>query len=245
MSTTNDIILEGASGGRDDNRVCSFTVPYLAKNIGELLTVGGGAYHGLMETGRAWQAIDDGSGGYIVTVQYKGYTEDEEPDPEETEQWSLDFDFAEEPIESHPKIADIKAKYGAYYEESGGPLRFSETMPKGAKSSSGLSGKGKLKAGDHNPMHGVSTYAVMTARVTRVWSSRNIPANAVNDIGRVYENIPDAPNGINKIDFGDRNWMAMPPKIAQNGDVWRIQNEWMLSAVGGWVEEVYEKASKQ
>ena len=74
--STNDIILEGASGGRDDNRVCSFTVPYLAKNIGELLTVGKGPYHGLMETGRSWQAIDDGSGGYIVTVQYKGYTDD-------------------------------------------------------------------------------------------------------------------------------------------------------------------------
>jgi hypothetical protein len=39
--------------------------------------------------------------------------------------------------------------------------------------------------------------------------------------------------------------MAMPPKISQNGDVWRIENEWLLSPPSGWVEEIYEKASKQ
>jgi hypothetical protein len=245
MSSSTDIILEGETGGRDENRVCSVTVPYLAKSLGDVLTVGGKEYQGLRETSRAWQAFNDGSGGYIVTVEYKGYSNDDpSPEPEETEQWSIDFDFSEESLESHPKWQEIKKKYGGYQEEAGGPVKFPETMPDGGGKSGGLGGR-KLKTGDKNPMFGAKTYAVMTARATRTWSSRRIPKNAVNDIGKVYQNIPGAPHEFDQIEFGDRNWMAMPPKISQNGDVWRIQNEWMLSPPGGWVEEVYEKDSKR
>jgi hypothetical protein len=118
-------------------------------------------------------------------------------------------------------------------------------MPKEAKGKGGLGGKGKAKPGEKNPMFGTSTYAVMTARVTRTWSAKQIPKNAINDIGKVYSSIPDAPDSITAIDFGSRTWMAMPPKISQNGDVWRIENEWLLSPPSGWVEEIYEKASKQ
>jgi hypothetical protein len=246
MSNSNVIILEGAAGGRDENQISTCTVPYLARTAAEIGTVGRGSYMGLVESTRSWQAINDGSDGYIVNVTYKGYLEDEEePQPEDTEQWSLNFDFSEEPIESHPKFADIRKRYGGYREDAAGPILFPEVMPQGASSSSGLGGKGKLKAGDRNPMHGTSSYAVMTARVTRSWSSKNIPKGAVNDIGKVFNTIPNAPETITKVDFGSRNWMQMPPKITQNGDVWRIEDEWLLSPSTGWIEEVYEKASKQ
>ena len=71
--------------------------------------------------------------GWIVTVTYKGYAGDEEPEPAETEQWNLGFDFSEEPLESHPNLKEIKATYGGYYEEPGGPLKFPEFMPKESK----------------------------------------------------------------------------------------------------------------
>ena len=238
-----EIILEGASGSRDENRICTFTVPYHATGISEILTVGGSSFEGLIESGRSWQAINDGSDGWIVTVTYKGYAGDE-PDPADTEQWNLDFDFSEEPIETHPNLKEIKAAYGGYFPEPGENLKFPEFMPKDTKGKSGL-GKGKAKAGDKNPMFGTTTYAVMSARVTRTWSSKQIPKGAVNDIGKVYKNIPDAPDQISAVDFGDREWMAMPPKISQAGDVWRIENEWLLSPPSGWVEEVYEKGSRQ
>ena len=240
-----EVILEGASGGRDENMISTFSVSYFAKSLSEVTTVGSGNYYGLVENGRTWQALNDGTDGWIVTVNYKGYTEDEEPAPEDTEQWNLGFDFSEEPIESHPKLKEIKAAFGGYYEEPGGPLKFPEFMPKEAKGKGGLGGKGKAKPGEKNPMFGTSTYAVMTARVTRIWSAKQIPKNAINDIGKVYSSIPDAPDSITDIDFGSRTWMAMPPKISQNGDVWRIENEWLLSPPSGWVEEIYEKASKQ
>jgi len=241
----NHTILEGASGGRDENMISSFAVSYHAKSIGEVTTIGQSHFHGLVEHGRTWQALNDGTDSWIVTVSYKGYTEDNEPTEEDTEQWSMNFDFSEEPIESHPKLKEIKAAYGGYYEEPGGPLKFPEFMPKDSKGKGGLGGTNKAKAGEKNPMFGTSTYAVMTARVTRTWSTKNIPKNAVNDIGKVYTTIPQAPQGISNVEFGDRTWMAMPPKISQNGDVWRIENEWLLSPPSGWVEEIYEKASRQ
>jgi hypothetical protein len=241
----NNTILEGASGGRDENMISSFSVSYHAKSIGEVTTVGESRFQGLVEQGRTWQALNDGTDGWIVTVNYKGYTEDKEPDPADTEQWNLGFDFSEEPIESHPNLKAIKDTYGGYYEEPGGPLKFPEFMPKESKGKGGLGGKSKAKPGEKNPMFGNTTYAVMTARVTRTWSSKQIPKNAINDIGKVYSSIPGAPDSIADVDFGSRTWMSMPPKISQNGDVWRIENEWLLSPPSGWVEEVYEKASKQ
>jgi len=241
----NNTILEGASGGRDENMISSFSVSYHAKSIGEITTVGESSFQGLVEQGRTWQALNDGTDGWVVTVNYKGYTEDKEPDPAETEQWNLGFDFSEEPIESHPNLKAIKVTYGGYYEEPGGPLKFPEFMPKESKGKGGLGGKSKAKPGEKNPMFGNTTYAVMTARVTRTWSSKQIPKNAINDIGKVYSSIPGAPDSIADVDFGSRTWMSMPPKISQNGDVWRIENEWLLSPPSGWVEEVYEKASKQ
>ena len=241
----NNTILEGASGGRDENRICTFSIPYHAKSIAEVTTVGEPRFQGLVEQGRTWQALNDGTDGWIVIVTYKGYAGDEEPAPEVTEQWNLSVDFSEEPIESHPNLKAIEAAYGGYYEEPGGPLKFPEFMPKSSTGKGGLGGKGKAKPGEKNPMFGNTTYAVMTARVTRTWSSKSIPKNAINDIGKVYSSIPGAPDAIANIDFGDRTWMAMPPKISQQGDVWRIENEWLLSPPSGWVEEVYQKASSQ
>ena len=236
-------ILEGATGGRDENKIATFSVPYFVRTAAEIATVGRQDYAGLQESSRTWQAWNADADGYIVTVVYKGHLEGDPAttEPKDTEQWSLDFDFSEEPLESHPKLKDIKAAYGGYIDEN--ELKFPEIIPMGPKQSSGLSSK-KFKDGDKNPMFGTTTYAVMTARVKRSWSSKQIPKGAVNDIGKIYKRIPDAPEEIDKVEFGDRTWLAMPPKISQNGNVWRIENEWLLSPPAGWVEEVYEKADK-
>jgi hypothetical protein len=236
------VTLEGATGGRDENKISTFSVPYYVETLADVVTVGAGNYHGLVESTRSWQAWNAGTA-WLVTVIYKGHLEDDPDaeDPVQTEQWTVDFDFSEEPIESHPKLAKIKEFYGGYTKDN--ELVFPEILPNGSKGKSGL-GKSGGDAGEKNPMHGVSTYAVMTARVTRSWSTKDIPKNAVNDIAKIYRKIPDAPNGIDAIDFGDRTWMAMPPKISQNGNVWRIENEWLLSPPAGWVEQVYEKGEQ-
>lgn len=235
--------IEGASGSRDENKISTFTVPYYVESFSEVITVGQDDYHGLIESSRTWQAWNAGNDGYVVTVVYKGHLAEDPQieDPVKTEQWSMDFDFAEEPLESHPKLAEIKSFYGGYIDEN--ELVFPELMPNKTKSKAGLSQK-SLAAGDKNPLFGVKTYAVMNARVSRSWSAKRIPKNAVDDIGKIYNTIPDAPDAIADIDFGDRTWLAMPPKISQNGNVWRIENEWLLSPLAGWVDSIYQKASK-
>lgn len=241
MST--EIKLEGAAGSRDENKITTFTVPYYVESFDEVTTVGKDVSNGLAESTRSWQAWNDGADGWVVTVVYKGHLseDDEAEDPENTEQWSMDFDFSEEPLQAHPNYEEIKAAYGGYVEE--GDLKFSEFIPNNAKSGGGLGGK-RRSAGDRNPLFGTTTYAVMTARVTRSWSAKKIPKNAVNDISKTYKNIPDAPEEISSVEFGDRNWLAMPPKISQNGNVWRIENEWLLSPEGGWIEEIYKESNQ-
>ena len=241
MST--EIKLEGAAGSRDENKITTFTVPYYVESFAEVTTVGKDVDNGLVESTRSWQAWNAGEDGWVVTVVYKGHLQGDEDaqDPKETEQWSMDFDFSEEPLQSHPAIKEIKTAYGGYTEDN--ELKFPEFMPSNTKAGGGL-GKKKRSAGDPNPLFGTTTYAVMTARVTRSWSAKQIPKNAVNDIGKTYKQIPDAPDEIAQVAFGDRNWLAMPPKISQNGNVWRIENEWMLSPEGGWIEEIYKESKK-
>lgn len=236
-------IIEGAAGGRDENKISSFTVPYFVTSAAEIVTVGAGSYLGLKESGRTWEAWNDGSDGWKVRVSYKGHMEGDESavDPSETEQWDIDFDFAEEPLESHPDLRLILDTYGGYIDE--GEAKFPEIMPTGTKASTGL-GKKSLSAGDKNPMFGTKTYPVMTARITKSWSAAIIPKNAVGDIGKIYKQIPGIPESIADVDFGDRDWLTMPPKITQNGNVWRILNEWLLSPPGGFVTEVHPPADQ-
>ena len=248
MSEATSIKLEGAAGSTDENKITTFTVPYFAATEAELTSVGDKEFNGLKETGRSWQAWNAGDDGYVVTVTYKGHLGSGgggggggEVEAEETEQWSMDFDFSEEPLQAHPNYSAITAAYGGFVEE--GDLKFPEFIPNNAKSGGGLGGK-KRKAGDRNPLFGTTTYAVMTARVTRSWSTKQIPKTAVNDIGKTYNSIPDAPDEIGAVEFGDRNWLAMPPKISQNGNVWRVENEWMLSPEGGWIGEIYKESKK-
>lgn len=243
-SISSFIQLEGATGGEDENKIATFTVSYLVENPLDLRKAGAGYYMGLYECSRTWSANNDGTERHIVTVTYKGHlTKDgKEIEDKETSQWSLDFDWVEEPLESHPKLLEIKASFGGYVEN--GELVFPELIPSVLKKSAGL-GKKTYKIGDKNPMFGAKTYNVMTARVIRTWSSKDIPINSVDDIGKISRFINECPKAISQIDFGDRDWMMMPPKISQHGEIWKIQNEWMLGPVGGWVEEIYQKASNQ
>jgi hypothetical protein len=71
-------ILEGASGGRDENMISSFAVSYHAKSIAEVTTVGHARFHGLVEQGRTWQALNDPVYG-LAALRRSGitFTEDE------------------------------------------------------------------------------------------------------------------------------------------------------------------------
>lgn len=227
-----------ATGSRDENLVSSISVPYYVDTYAEVWTVGSGSLEGLPEKTRSWTQLNNGTS-YKVTVIYEGFTEDEdgdEPTLEETEKWGLDFDFSEEPLESHHNLEAIKAAYGGVIVDK--KIQFPEKIPKSKDARrSGL--QQRVKAGEKNIMFGVETYALLKARITRSFAARDIPPDIGRQIGKIFKAIPGLPAALAAIEWGDRDWMVWPPKIEQRGDVWGVSQDYLLSAPGGWPPEVY------
>lgn len=230
----------GSSGGTDENLVSTAEIPYYVDNIDAVWTVGDFPVYGLSPTGRSWNQIENGK--YKVTVTYQGYVDGEEPDElEETEKWSLDFDFSEEPIESHVNLAEIKKVYGGQMVED--KLVFKEILPKGSSARTGLTSRYR-KATEKNPMHGVSTYILLKARITRTFSWTTVPSDTGIQIGRVYQTIPGLPDDLADVRWGERDWMLMPPKITPKGDIWAVTQDYLLSPPGGWPYGVYGQTQR-
>lgn len=141
--------------------------------------------------------------------------------------------FSQEPITSHPRWQALKERYGGRLE--GGEVKFPETLPQELQGK-GLS-KVKLKTGEEkNPLYGVETYLSLGAvwSVTRAY--RTIPDNLLEGVGCVVKNPPGnppTPEG--------RNWLKMAPTGRRRGNVAEITHRYMLSGIGGWVEDIYSE----
>lgn len=237
--------VEGAKGTRDKNMISSWSVPYHAETRAECYKVGDKTFMGMPEIGRDIQAQNMGSDGapFVVTVQYQGYSNEDGGSPEtekDTENWSCDFDFSEEPLQSHPNWENIKKTYGGVVDDQG-DVTFPPKLPNGSSAAkSGLGAANIITSSDRNPLYGQKTYLKLRARVSRSWSSRTLPKELLLNVGRIVNEIPDAPTALTELDIGGRDWLSTPPKIKQNGDVWGLTQEWLLSDFGGWPEEVYD-----
>lgn len=236
------MILEGATGGIDDKGIATFTIPYLAKTKASILKVGKEKVLGLDPTTRSWEMLNDGTLGYKVTVVYKGHLDDQEPDEGKeifSEKWAIDYDHSEEPLQAHPKYDEILWAYGGMdmQEPNEGP-RFDKLLPKTKKGSFG--GANKLKPGDKNPMYGVKTYPLRQATVTRSYSTKKIPAQAIRNVDKIVKEIPGAPDDFNDLTPDNRNWITGSPKITQEGGVWAVIESWKLSPPGGFPEVLFE-----
>lgn len=191
------------------------------------MNVGGGNPFGLPETGRQVNQLEDAS--YQVTITYEG-TEEE---PGEEASYEFDSSFREEPIESHPKIALIRKRFGGVIGDDG-RINFPEKVPSDSSETVGLGG-GEESRGEKNPFFGQTTYLVLNAIFRRTYLKRRIPANILDDVGTTRPRLPGGlptPKG--------RNWLIMPPKISMRGNVYQITEEWMLSKPGEeWPAVIY------
>jgi|LakMenEpi03Aug12_release.lakeMendotaPanAssembly.Ray.scaffolds.fasta_scaffold91050_3 hypothetical protein len=243
MST--ELIVEGATGSKSKEGVIQWVIPYYVANKAEVLTVGKDNYQDCQEVSRSWTCNNDGSEpSYIVTVTYEGGSTESESatyGDEESTIWSLDFEMAEEPIEAHWNFDKIKQKYGGKWAdpENEEDWVFPKELPAGSKTSSGLLGTGKVGAGEKNPMKGVKTYIVMNCIASVSYTKKTLPKSVINNIGKLYRELPDAPAQFNSLDKGKRNWMKMPPQITKRGNVWQISESWKLSEYYEWPKEVY------
>lgn len=238
-------ILDGAKGGVGEDGIATFTVRYLATTSKSLLTVGAFVFLGLSPVSRTWEALNDGTSGYVVTVIYKGHLDGQEPDADKdgvySEKWSMDFDYSEEPLEAHPRIQEIVKKYGGI--KIAAPNKgfdFPLALPKGAKRGSLSSAKGASGEEDKSPVYGMTTYPLLQAVVTRSFSCEKLPTEIIRNAGKSTRRIPGAPKDFDELTPSDRDWMQMAPKISQEGKVWRVDQSWKLSPPGGWVEIVHD-----
>ncbi|MBU6170593.1 MAG: hypothetical protein KGQ87_03750 [Verrucomicrobia bacterium] len=244
MSTGN-IITEGATGSKSKEGVIQWVIPYYVPNIDQVLTVGKTDYEGCEEVSRTWSCNNDGTNpSYIVTVVYEGGSAESDQNTygdEDSTVWSLDFEIAEEPIESHWNFEEIKKQYGGKWgdPENEEDWVFPKELPAGSSSGSGLGGKGKVGGGAKNPMKGVKTYLVMNCTASVSYTKKTLPKEVISKIGGLEPRIPDAPPQFNSLDVGPRNWLKMPPQISKRGNVWQINESWRLSEYVAWPKEVY------
>lgn len=244
MSTGN-IITEGATGSKNKEGVIQWVIPYYVPNIDKVLTVGKVLYEGCEEVSRTWSCNNDGPNpSYIVTVVYEGGSAESDQNTygdEDSTVWSLDFEIAEEPIESHWNFDEIKKQYGGKWAdpENEEDWVFGKELPSGSSASSGLGGKGKVGGGAKNPMKGVKTYLVMNCTASVSYTKKTLPKEVISKIGGLEPRIPDAPLQFNSLDVGPRNWLKMPPQISKRGNVWQINESWRLSEYVAWPKEVY------
>ncbi len=240
-------ILDGAKGGVGEDGVATFTVRYMATTSKSLLAVGAFTFLGLSPASRTWEALNDGTSGFIVTVTYKGHLDGQEPDANSddvfSEKWGMDFDYSEEPLETHPRIQEIVKKYGGL--KIAAPNKgydFPLAMPAGTKRTASLSARTLNSSGEveKNPVYGMTTYPLLQAVVTRSFSCKKLPAEIVRNAGKSTVKIPGAPSDFDDLTPSDRNWMQMAPKITPEGAIWRVDQSWKLSPPGGWVEIVHD-----
>ncbi|MCP4444924.1 MAG: hypothetical protein GY872_07475 [Roseibacillus sp.] len=229
----------GKSGGTDENGLSRITVPWYVDSIDQVWSVGRDAVEGLPAMSRTFTQL--GNGHFKVNVTHEGYSDDDKEEgntgEEATTTWNVDFDFSEEPIEAHHNLEEIKKRYGGTVVE--GKVEFPEKLPTNSRSRSGLrtSSNG---SNDKNPLFGVETYILLKARISKRYTTEEIPADVSRTMGRIIRTIPNAPEDLASMDWGDRDWMIQPPKVEFKGEVRVITQEYLLSPPGGWPEGVHE-----
>jgi len=208
------IRIKGIRFSVDRRGMFSGSASYLCDDIAEA-TSGSlpNPFGAVSEVGRSGGEWDVDEQKFVVQAVFEGLLSEPTPDQEE---YTLDAEFSEEPIESHPQIASILKNYGGTKRDDG-TIEFPETMPSGkGGSGTGLARTAK-KAGDKNPFFGVTSYPAMRCVASHSYIKRSLGSAIYNRVGNVLNGLPsgfDEPGG--------RKWLVMPPLARRRGDVWDV-----------------------
>ena len=245
-----DDFLDGEHLTIDENNIATLTVRYLHLASDILQTTktinnhpcGIGEFQ--LDTLDS-EALNDGSKKYITTAVYKALDETQrDPRASIGDEFgvveSIDYDFSEEPLETHPNIVAIAKKYGGVPRPDG-TYDFPQTTPSGVSKGGG----GGLAFGgagaEINPMSGMKTYPAVQARYTKTFGTKAKWKTYISSTGKIVNNIPDTILDV-KGDQTGRNWLQLPPKVEKQGQFYRCSVEYLLSAVGKkWPKDVFEE----
>jgi hypothetical protein len=142
-------------------------------------------------------------------------------DPDQV--WSADVSLSERPISSHPKLDDIRAKYGGVLKD--GRVEFPQ----------------KMSDGTMNPMYMVDTYLAPSVNVSleKVDSNTRVSTSSLSDLG--YIDDPSTSGSPFSFCSGLNEWLLVGHEIRRQGDETSERKSWKWGGPGGWVQQVYKK----
>lgn len=229
-------ILSG-DGGLDELGIATLSIDYKAGSFTEALTIGEIDFEGLHQKpgGRTWKR--DSQGAWIVSVTYEGLVGEAG-----LETFELMTTRAEEPVETHHYLQELKDQYGGYL-DSEGKLKFPEFLPDGPGTIDpvlGLVGPGRNgQASDPNPMFGFDAFFSKGLVVEHRFTTTDDPQPYVDADDTIVEEVPcpwiATPPG--------KNWLRQLESVRElvriggdraNGLVFEITVRYLLSRPGGW-----------
>ena len=228
---TEDPEILGTSGSSENRGLASVTVPYFAATLADALVVGRNSPLANLEyVTRSFRAGP--SGHYEVEVTYEGPDTngdggDSDSAREAVAVYSATGSFREEPIEAHPQIRALLAKYNGQEDPSTGKITF-PAMLTGTTGTNALEGENGTPKETKNPMAGVEKFMALEVVWSKSYIQRAIPRNLFTKVGRVIRK-PPGPSPI----IPKRNsWLINPPRLTKRGKVWDIEESWTLLPEG-------------
>jgi hypothetical protein len=206
------IRIKGTRFSVDKRGLLTASATYLCDGLSEAVSgnlpnpFGSGQFIG--RSGGEW---DTGEEKWVVTGNFEGVVFEPGADSED---YSLDAEFSEEPIESHPAISTIMQRYQGTKDEEG-RVQFAETITGSGSGGSGLSNT--RQRSEKNPFFGVQSYPAMRMVAAHTYVRRTVPNSIYRRVGTVLNSLPsgfDEPGG--------RKWVVMPPLARRRGDAWEI-----------------------
>ena len=143
-------------------------------------------------------------------------------------------------IENHPRIADIKEKYGGQLINN--RLTFPMFTP--SKQGGGLESQAVIK----NPMFGVEFYKEATLTLRHTYFTKSLNASIWDLTGKVVTRLPagvPGPKGEKDSNGKEipREYMIQAPAVSRQGDAWQVVLEYVMLKASRMATEMYEKGS--
>lgn len=235
MSTwTPFLAWEGISGGVDKNGIATLMAGYYVPTLAEALTWVPADLRRLTSLpitrrsfNQEWgngRLVDTGKdGAYKVSFTLEGM---ENPkDGENGAQFNADGATSEDDAESHPDLPFLLEKYEGSIEDN--KLVFAPTIS--------IDGGGDDVK---NELFGFKKYYVAGLTWTKTHATLRPRTTVTTMLGKI-DTPPKANDGYLPDLPGRRNWLKVVGKPSWRGNVWKVTESWLMSADGGWNEDVY------
>lgn len=212
------IQIKGKEGGRDRRGLISLGYSFLIDDVEDIeaLTIELPVSVGVPEVDRKITEWRDNNS-FIIKAVFEGITSDP---AEDQDQYLLQGEEREEPIEAFSDREALMRDYGAYEDPDSGRLRFPETLEKVPGSGGSALSKEKRKS-EKNPLFGVTTYPIGRWTATRSYVRRTVPQSVYSGIWRVTDSLPagfDTPP--------DTTWIKIHPLVRKRGNCSEIIERW-------------------